>query len=56
MLRVLGQISASFIIAEGPEGLYLIDQHAAHERVMYERIRSQISARTSDQQPCSIRW
>lgn len=51
MLRVLGQISASFIIAEGPEGLYLIDQHAAHERVMYERIRSQISSRTSDQQP-----
>ena len=51
MLRVLGQVSASFIIAEGPEGLYLIDQHAAHERVMYEKIRSQISSRTTDQQP-----
>jgi DNA mismatch repair protein MutL len=51
MLRVLGQVGAAFIIAEGPEGLYLIDQHAAHERVMYEKIRSQISMRTSDQQP-----
>jgi DNA mismatch repair protein MutL len=51
MLRVLGQVGASFIIAEGPEGLYLIDQHAAHERVMYEKIRSWISSRTADQQP-----
>jgi DNA mismatch repair protein MutL len=37
-LRILGQLAASYIIAEGPEGLYLIDQHAAHERVMYERL------------------
>ena len=37
-LRILGQLAASYVIAEGPEGLYLIDQHAAHERVMYERM------------------
>jgi DNA mismatch repair protein MutL len=37
MLRVLGQVAQAFIVAEGPDGLYLIDQHAAHERVMYER-------------------
>jgi DNA mismatch repair protein MutL len=36
-LRVLGQVSRAFIVAEGPDGLYLIDQHAAHERVMYEQ-------------------
>jgi DNA mismatch repair protein MutL len=48
MLRVLGQVGASYIIAEGPEGLYLIDQHAAHERVMYERIRAQLADRTGD--------
>ena len=36
MLRVLGQVALTFIAAEGPDGLYLIDQHAAHERVMYE--------------------
>ncbi len=41
MLRVMGQISNSYVIAEGPEGLYLIDQHAAHERVVYEKIFKQ---------------
>jgi DNA mismatch repair protein MutL len=51
MLRVLGQISASFIIAEGPDGMYLIDQHAAHERVLYERILTQLQARNVDRQP-----
>jgi DNA mismatch repair protein MutL len=50
MLRVLGQISASFIIAEGPDGMYLIDQHAAHERVLYERILTQLREQTTDRQ------
>ncbi len=48
MLRVLGQVSGTYIIAEGPDGLYLIDQHAAHERVMYEKLRAQISDRSLD--------
>ncbi|MBI5035221.1 MAG: DNA mismatch repair endonuclease MutL [Chloroflexi bacterium] len=38
MLRVLGQIASTYIIAEGPDGLYLIDQHSAHERVLYEQL------------------
>ncbi len=40
-LRVLGQLMNSYIIAEGPDGLYLIDQHAAHERVLFEKIKQQ---------------
>jgi DNA mismatch repair protein MutL len=51
VLRVLGQISGTYIIAEGPQGMFLIDQHAAHERVMYEKILGQMSGGGVDRQP-----
>jgi DNA mismatch repair protein MutL len=41
ILRLIGQVGASYLVAEGPDGLYLIDQHAAHERVLFERFMSQ---------------
>ncbi len=41
LLRLVGQIGATYLIAEGPDGLYLIDQHAAHERVLFEKLMAQ---------------
>jgi len=38
-MRPLGQVNRMFIIAETREGMAIIDQHAAHERVMYERLK-----------------
>jgi DNA mismatch repair protein MutL len=40
-----------FIITEGPDGLYLIDQHAAHERVLYEKMLSQATTGQVPSQP-----
>lgn len=41
LLRLIGQIGATYLVAEGPDGLYLIDQHAAHERVLFEKMSRQ---------------
>ena len=38
-MRVVGQIRQTYIVAEGNAGMYLVDQHAAHERVVYDRLR-----------------
>ena len=43
VLRVIGQLLSSYIIAEGPDGLYLVDQHAAHERILFEKVKRQRS-------------
>jgi DNA mismatch repair protein MutL len=49
---VVGQLNATYIVAEGPEGMYLVDQHAAHERVVYDRLLARrASAQTPAAQP-----
>jgi len=40
-LRVIGQLGTTYIVAEGPQGLVLLDQHAAHERVLFEQLLSE---------------
>ena len=51
ILRVIGQARETYILAEGPDGLYLVDQHAAHERVLYEEISQRISSQVAESQP-----
>ncbi len=50
-LRIVGQIATMFIVAEGPDGMYLIDQHAAHERVLYDRLLAGMVSGTVPRQP-----
>jgi DNA mismatch repair protein MutL len=49
-LKPLGQIRDSFILAVNPQGLWIIDQHVAHERVLFEKILKQRLANTPERQ------
>lgn len=49
-IRPLGQLQESFIIATDDEGLLLIDQHVAHERVLFDKYRALESERRSESQ------
>lgn len=64
-LRVLGQIGAMYVIAEGVDGMYLIDQHSAHERVLYEAVLKRLPEAQSQQllqpqtlslNPAHVQW
>ena len=44
LLRLVGQVASTYLVAEGPDGLYLIDQHAAHERVLFDQMMAQYRA------------
>ena len=37
-LRLIGQAQRTFILADGPDGLYVLDQHATHERIIFDRV------------------
>ena len=50
VLRMIGQAQETYLIAEGPDGVYLIDQHAAHERVRFEEITRALNTGAPDAQ------
>ncbi len=50
-LKVVGQLKLTYIVAEGPAGMFLVDQHAAHERVLFDRIAQKTSENEPQSQP-----
>jgi DNA mismatch repair protein MutL len=54
VLRPIGQAGPGYLVAEGPHGLVLIDQHAAHERVLYNRLLDRLRSGQGMSQPLLI--
>lgn len=50
-LHIVGQVHQTYLIVQSPTAMYLIDQHAAHERIMFERLMHQRKSRTLQRQP-----
>lgn len=53
-LRVIGQFNKTYILAEYDSTLYLIDQHAAHEKILFEKYSSDIAKKKVEIQPLMI--
>ena len=49
-LKPLGQLRESFILAVNHDGLWIVDQHVAHERVLFERIQKQRAQQSVERQ------
>jgi DNA mismatch repair protein MutL len=54
LLRPIGQAGPGYLVAEGPHGLVLVDQHAAHERVLYNRLLERLRSGRGSSQPLLI--
>ena len=53
-LSVIGQLNDAFILAQNAEGLYIIDQHTCHERILYEKLMKEAAEQTQISQPLLI--
>jgi DNA mismatch repair protein MutL len=51
VLRPIGQVGGGYVVAEGPAGIVLVDQHAAHERILYNRLLQRLRGGTGMSQP-----
>ena len=54
VLRPIGQVGPGYLVAEGPHGLVLVDQHAAHERILYNRLLARLRGERGVSQPLLI--
>ena len=52
--RAIAQIAGVFVLAENTQGLVIVDMHAAHERVVYERLKAGLAAAAIESQPLLI--
>src|SRR5690606_18389424 len=53
-LRVLGQVDRTYLVAAGAEGLYILDQHAAHERVVFEQLLGRAAGEPAPRQALAV--
>ncbi len=52
--KAIAQIGGAFVLAENDQGLVIVDMHAAHERIVYERLKASLAGATIEAQPLLI--